>query len=237
MVAPPGDPQRGLRDLHVARPAARHDRHDAAHGPGLRHHARGARRLANVAEKALGVTAPKDLQTSDWSAARLSEQQLRYAALDAVIAPAPRASCIGAWSPTPGRHSPRRTKRSDHLGMRLEASPFNVPTHLATIAAWESSRPRPARRSSRRPARTCRSEALAVRLAAAPLQASMPTMCSVVAAHQDRHPQHQRRPPEAAGLVRVGAPADRGRQGRPAAQQLRPQADRGDQPRDRPPAR
>jgi hypothetical protein len=44
------------------------------------------RRLATVAEAYLGWRVPKDLQVSNWGAATLSEDQLAYAALDAVAA-------------------------------------------------------------------------------------------------------------------------------------------------------
>ena len=40
--------------------------------------------LANLARELLAWDMPKDLQTSDWSAPDLSEDQLAYAALDAV---------------------------------------------------------------------------------------------------------------------------------------------------------
>jgi DNA polymerase I len=48
----------------------------------------GSRRpsLAVAAKEALGVELPKDLQTSDWSNDVLSDEQIAYAALDAVIA-------------------------------------------------------------------------------------------------------------------------------------------------------
>ena len=119
----------------------------------------GARRLANVAEKALGVTVPKDLQTSDWSAARLSEQQLRYAGAGRrARAPRRRDAVSGAWSPTPGRRSPRRTTRCrSSPGCAWWASRSTSRPISRRSPHGRSSRPRPARRSSPRPARTCRS--------------------------------------------------------------------------------
>ena len=41
--------------------------------------------LASAAANYLGIELDKDLQTSDWSAEHLSAEQVRYAALDAVI--------------------------------------------------------------------------------------------------------------------------------------------------------
>lgn len=53
---------------------------------GAERSAMGGRSLANTAEKLLGITVPKDLQTSDWSAPRLSPGQIAYAASDAILA-------------------------------------------------------------------------------------------------------------------------------------------------------
>jgi DNA polymerase I-like protein with 3'-5' exonuclease and polymerase domains len=46
----------------------------------------GRRALDDIAGTYLGLDLPKELQTSDWGAARLSPGQLAYAALDAIIA-------------------------------------------------------------------------------------------------------------------------------------------------------
>jgi DNA polymerase-1 len=46
----------------------------------------GGRSLAKAAENFLGINVPKDLQTSDWGASRLSPGQLAYAAVDAIVA-------------------------------------------------------------------------------------------------------------------------------------------------------
>ena len=202
--------------------------------------ARGARRLANVAEKALGIAVPKDLQTSDWSAARLSERAapLRRPRRRA-RAPRGRDAVAG-----PGARRPPGVRRAEQRG------PGHRPDAPGGSAVRRRDPSRDDRRMGgragrgpggvRRRGRRGRAAAgpAAVRLAAAPPPGPRGRRrAPVVAAHRDRRPQHERRPPEAAGLVRLGAPADRGRQGRPAAQQLRPQAHRGDQPRDRPPAR
>ncbi|MCC2662393.1 MAG: polymerase family protein with 3-5-exonuclease and polymerase domain [Geminicoccaceae bacterium] len=99
---------------------------------------RGARRLAIVAENVLGVTVPKDLQTSDWAAARLSSEQLSYAGLDAVLAH--RAAGV-LWRALEPDARPAFAAQNNAVpviaGMRVQGIPFDVPTHLETTAAWE----------------------------------------------------------------------------------------------------
>ena len=46
----------------------------------------GGRALANAAKQLLSVEVPKDLQTSDWAAPKLSAGQVAYAATDAILA-------------------------------------------------------------------------------------------------------------------------------------------------------
>jgi DNA polymerase-1 len=53
---------------------------------GVERSAQGGRSLANTAKQLFGVDVPKDLQVSDWSAARLSSGQVAYAGTDAVLA-------------------------------------------------------------------------------------------------------------------------------------------------------
>lgn len=53
---------------------------------GAERSALGGRSLANAAKQFLGLDVPKDLQTSDWSALRLSPGQIAYAASDAILA-------------------------------------------------------------------------------------------------------------------------------------------------------
>ena len=53
---------------------------------GAEHSAMGGRSLANAAKRLFGITVPKELQTSDWAAPRLSPGQLAYAASDAILA-------------------------------------------------------------------------------------------------------------------------------------------------------
>ena len=123
--------------VDAARPAARRGRHDAAGRPGLRHRpgrpAAGHRRRGGAR-----ITVPKDLQTSDWSASRLSEAQLRYAALDAVVAY--RAARV-LWRGLEPDARPAFTAQNNAVPviarMRLVGIPFDPEIHRATIAAWE----------------------------------------------------------------------------------------------------
>ena len=239
MVAPPGDPQRGLRDLHVARPAARHDRHDAACGWSTAP-CRAPGGWPPSQRRRSGSRSRRISRSSDWSAARLSEQQpppCRARRRDR----APR--CADPVSGLEPDARPAFTAQNKAVpiisGMRPRASCSTSRPISMTIAAWEVEQA-----EAREAFVAATGEDVPQQGPSGPpgccaaSRPSMPTMCPVVAAHQDRHPQHQRRPPEAAGLVRVGAPADRGRQGRPAAQQPdRKLILRGDQPCDWPPAR
>jgi DNA polymerase I len=100
---------------------------------------RGGLRLAEVAAEVLdGLELPKVEQVSDWSAERLSEQQLTYAALDAVVAhmlaaPLWRALDEGA------RHAFKLGNATVPAvaSMRLAGIPFDRRIHEATIAGWE----------------------------------------------------------------------------------------------------
>ena len=99
---------------------------------------RGARRLANVAEAALGFEVPKDLQTSDWSAARLSGAQLAYAALDAVVAHrAARALFRGLEPDARPAFAAQNAAVPVIARMRLAGLPFDPAIHLETVAGWE----------------------------------------------------------------------------------------------------
>jgi DNA polymerase I len=98
----------------------------------------GARRLANVAEKILGIELPKALQISDWSAPRLSISQLAYAAADAVVC---HHAARSMW-----RMLGKRERRAFELqnavvqivaGMRVKGCPFDPVMHTQTIQAWE----------------------------------------------------------------------------------------------------
>jgi DNA polymerase I len=98
----------------------------------------GARRLATVAEKALGIVAPKDLQTSDWSAARLSEAQIEYAGLDAVLAYRIAPMLWRAMGPDAEPAFRAQNEAAPIIaGMGLRGLPFDIPTHLARIEVWE----------------------------------------------------------------------------------------------------
>ncbi len=98
----------------------------------------GARRLANVSEKILGIELPKALQVSDWSAPRLSVSQLAYAAADAVVC---HRTARQMW-----RMLGKRERRAFELqnavvpivaNMRVRGCPFDPVTHAQTIQDWE----------------------------------------------------------------------------------------------------
>jgi DNA polymerase I-like protein with 3'-5' exonuclease and polymerase domains len=99
---------------------------------------RGGLKLAEVAQELLGVEVDKGERLSDWGAARLSESQYTYAALDSVLthriaatiwpdldAETRRAFKLGAATLLPV------------TGMRLAGVPFRQEIHEATIAEWE----------------------------------------------------------------------------------------------------
>jgi 3'-5' exonuclease len=100
---------------------------------------RGGLKLADIAADLLGIDLPKVEQTSDWGADRLSERQIAYADVDAVV-----AHRVGRklWEELDSD-----TRRAFRLGnatvpavtaMRIAGVPFSRTTHEATIAAWES---------------------------------------------------------------------------------------------------
>ena len=99
---------------------------------------RGARRLANVAEAALGLEVPKDLQVSDWSAARLSGAQLAYAGLDAVVAHSAAGVMYRGLDPEARRAFAVQNAAVPVIaGMRLWGIPFDPQIHRETVAGWE----------------------------------------------------------------------------------------------------
>jgi DNA polymerase I-like protein with 3'-5' exonuclease and polymerase domains len=99
----------------------------------------GLRGLAEIAPTLLGLQLPKEEQVSDWSAERFSEQQLRYAAIDAVA-----AYGVGKamWSglDVEARHAFRLGNATVPIvaAMRLAGIPFDRAVHEQTIAAWEA---------------------------------------------------------------------------------------------------
>ena len=100
---------------------------------------RGGLRLADIAADLLGVDLPKDEQSGDWGADRLSEAQLTYAAADAVIA---QRVAGKLWA-----GARRGARNAFKLGnatvpvvaaMRLAGIPFDRDVHEQTIATWEA---------------------------------------------------------------------------------------------------
>jgi DNA polymerase I len=99
---------------------------------------KGSRTLAHAAEQYLGIEdLPKGLQTSDWSAARLSPDQIAYAALDAVLA----LHLARAMGPELGEAEPAYRAQMAALAptarMRLAGMPFDGGRHLAAVRGWE----------------------------------------------------------------------------------------------------
>jgi DNA polymerase-1 len=102
---------------------------------------RGGLRLAEVAAEFLdGLELPKVEQVSDWSAERLSEHQIGYAAVDAVVA---LMLAKPLWE-----ELDEGARLAFSIGnatvpavasMRLVGIPFDRQIHEATIAAWERS--------------------------------------------------------------------------------------------------
>jgi DNA polymerase-1 len=98
----------------------------------------GSRRLANVAEKVLGVELPKGLQTSDWAAPELSLAQLAYAAADAVVAHrAARAMWRMLGKPERRAFELQNAVVPIVAGMRVRGCAFDQQIHRQTIEAWE----------------------------------------------------------------------------------------------------
>jgi hypothetical protein len=81
---------------------------------------------------------PKDLQTSDSSAARLSRAQVAYAGLDAVVAYRAARALFRALSPMPGQPFAAQNAAVPVIArMRLAGLPFDPVIHLETVAGWE----------------------------------------------------------------------------------------------------
>ena len=98
----------------------------------------GSRRLATVAELVLGLELPKGQQVSDWSAARLSEQQLVYAAADAVIAHrAGREMWRRMGAPERRAFEAQNSAVQVVARMGLLGLPFDQAVHRATVEQWE----------------------------------------------------------------------------------------------------
>jgi DNA polymerase-1 len=102
---------------------------------------RGGLRLADVAAGFLdGLELPKGEQASDWSAERLSEGQIAYAAVDAVVAHM-LARPIWAELDTGARQAFKLGNATVPVvaAMRLAGIPFDRKVHEATISGWERS--------------------------------------------------------------------------------------------------
>jgi DNA polymerase-1 len=102
---------------------------------------RGGLKLAEVAAEFLdGLELPKDEQVSDWSAERLSEHQIAYAALDAVVA---HMLARPLWDELDEGARLAFTIGNATIpavtSMRLAGIPFDRQIHEATIAGWERS--------------------------------------------------------------------------------------------------
>jgi DNA polymerase-1 len=98
----------------------------------------GARTLANVADKVLGIELTKEQQQSDWNARHLSHGQVNYAAADACVAY--RAARV-MWRLLSGDE--RRCFDVQNAAipaiarMRLVGCPFDPGIHRETIRRWE----------------------------------------------------------------------------------------------------
>lgn len=100
---------------------------------------RGGLDLATLAKRHLGLDVPKGEQVSDWSAARLSAEQLEYAAADAVIAHR-LATVLWRELDQPSRATWRSVNVTLPIAakMRLAGVPFDRDTHGEVIAQWEA---------------------------------------------------------------------------------------------------
>ena len=99
----------------------------------------GARKLAAVAQRVLGVDLPKDLQCSDWSAPALSDAQLGYAAADVVVTwRAASRMWEGFLGPRErGAFELQNAALRPIVRMRLRGIPFDRQVHEMTVAAWQ----------------------------------------------------------------------------------------------------
>jgi DNA polymerase-1 len=99
------------------------------------------RAIETAAGRALGLDLDKTMQTSDWSAPYLSDQQRIYAGADSAVAYKAAVALRGRVAPSAlpafrlQSGSARATAR-----MRLRGLPFNAETHRATIERWRAER-------------------------------------------------------------------------------------------------
>jgi DNA polymerase-1 len=101
---------------------------------------RGGLRLADMAADLLGVKVSKAEQASDWGAARLSEEQLSYAAVDAVVAYRIAAKLWAALDDG-ARAAFKLGNRTVPVvaAMKVARIPLDRDVHLRTISGWERS--------------------------------------------------------------------------------------------------
>ncbi len=97
-------------------------------------------RLADLAKEFLGWTLDKTAQTSDWSAPTLTERQLSYAALDAVLV-SKLAQKLNARLSAMGQAVSYQQLQALILivaKQELNGCPFDSKAHAALVAAWKA---------------------------------------------------------------------------------------------------
>jgi DNA polymerase I-like protein with 3'-5' exonuclease and polymerase domains len=111
---------------------------DTRQAVGLLHGVRAGRSLADAYRLTFGGTVPKSLQTSCWSAPKLSRGQIAYAAADAVVT----FDCWEEMRPTleaKGRLAAYKLQRDAVLaiaGMKLRGLGFDTVEHLRQVDSW-----------------------------------------------------------------------------------------------------
>ena len=100
----------------------------------------GGRSLANAAKQFLGVEVPKDLQTSDWAAPKLSAGQIAYAATDAILAwrlwplLTDQLCQAGRWAP----YELQRSAIPAVVSMELRGLGIDLAEHRRQSVAWSA---------------------------------------------------------------------------------------------------
>ena len=96
--------------------------------------------LKDLAKELLNLTVSKEMQVSDWSAETLTQEQLEYAALDAVLVSKIFAIQLGKLS-TKGLIRAYRVQRDAQYAvarMELIGIGFNIAKHRELISTWKA---------------------------------------------------------------------------------------------------